>query len=132
MGFGREKYGAVLVAAVGNQSNNNYVVPGTHVNVPGMVSVSATNAFGDLVSFFNFGQESVHLFAPGEHIVSAGAFSLAGTTKSGISQVAHMVSAVLSKFLAKKKKISPEVLERKLFDATKTMPHLADLSVNGS
>ena len=96
--LGRQQYGAVFVAAAGNQSNNNDALPGTPANVPGMISVGATNVSGDLASFSNFGRESVHLFAPGERIVSSDASSLSGTTiKSGTSQVAPMVSAVLSK-----------------------------------
>lgn len=131
--LGREQYGAVFVAAAGNQSNNNDVLPGTPANVPGMISVGATNASGDLASFSNFGRESVHLFAPGERIVSSDASSLSGTTiKSGTSQAAPMVTAVLSKFLGKKKKLSPAALEQKLFDVSKSLPHLVDLSVNGS
>ena len=131
--LGRQQYGAVFVAAAGNQSNNNDVLPGTPANVPGMISVGATSSSGDLASFSNFGRESVHLFAPGERIVSSDASSLSGTTiKSGTSQVAPMVLAVLSKFLAKKKKLSPAALEQKLFDVSKSLPHLADLSVNGS
>ena len=108
-------------------------MPGTPANVPGMISVGATNASGDLASFSNFGRESVHLFAPGERIVSSDASSLSGTTiKSGTSQAAPMVTAVLSKFLAKKKKLPPAALEQKLFDVSKSLPHLVDLSVNGS
>ena len=123
--LGRQQYGAVFVAAAGNQSNNNDALPGTSANVPGMISVGATNASGDLASFSNFGRESVLLFAPGERIVSSDASSLSGTTiKSGTSQVAPMVSAVLSK--------SPAALEQKLFDVSKSLPRLADLSVNGS
>ena len=48
--LGRQQYGAVFVAAAGNQSNNNDALPGTSANVPGMISVGATNASGDLAS----------------------------------------------------------------------------------
>ena len=43
-----------------------------------------------------------------------------------------MVTAVLSQFLAKKKKFPPAALEQKLFDVSQSLPRLADLSVNGS
>lgn len=131
--LGREQYGAVFVAAAGNQSNNNDVLPSTPANVPGMISVGATTSSGDLASFSNFGRQSVHLFAPGERIVSSDAFSLSGTTiKSGTSQSAPMVSAAFSRFFAKKSKMSPAALERKLFDSSKSLRQLADLSVSGS
>ena len=124
---------AVFVAAAGNQSNNNDALPSTPANVPGMISVGATTSSGDLASFSNFGRQSVHLFAPGERIVSSDAFSLSGTTiKSGTSQAAPMVSAAFSMFFTKKSKMSPAALERKLFDSSKSLPQLADLSVSGS
>lgn len=131
--FGREKYGAVFVAAAGNQSNNNDTLQGTPANVPGMISVGATTASGGVASFSNFGKNSVHLFAPGERIVSSDAFTLSGSTiKNGTSQAAPMVSAVLAKFSDKNKNISALELEQKLFKGLKPSKKLADVSVSGS
>ena len=131
--LGREKYGAVFVAAAGNQANNNDYLPGTPANVPGMISVGATNLDGSIASFSNFGKDSVHLFAPGDMIVSSDAFSLSGVTiKSGTSQAAPMVSAVFSKLAGKKNSISAEQLEQKLFGKLKPFPQLGDVSVSGS
>ena len=131
--LGREKYGAVFVAAAGNQSNNNDVLPSTPANVPGMISVGATTASGGVAAFSNFGKESVHLFAPGERIVSSDAFSSFGsTTKNGTSQAAPMVSAALANFSGKKKKLSVSELEQKLFKVLIPVQQLADVSVSGS
>ena len=131
--LGREKYDAVFVAAAGNQANNNDYLPGTPANVAGMISVGATNLNGSVASFSNFGRESVHLFAPGAHIVSSDAFSLSGSTiKSGTSQAAPMVSAVIAKLASKKNTISAESLEQKLFAKLKPLPQLDDVSVTGS
>ena len=131
--LGREKYDAVFVAAAGNQANNNDYLPGTPANVAGMISVGATNLNGSVASFSNFGRESVHLFAPGAHIVSSDAFSLSGSTiKSGTSQAAPMVSAVIAKLASKKNTISAEALEQKLFAKLKPLPQLDDVSVTGS
>ena len=131
--LGREKYGAVFVAAAGNQANNNDYLPGTPANVAGMISVGATNLNGSVASFSNFGKESVHLFAPGAQIVSSDAFSLSGSTiKSGTSQAAPMVSAVIAKLASKKNTISAEELEQKLFAKLKPLPQLDDVSVTGS
>ena len=131
--FGREKYGAVFVAAAGNQSNNNDLLPGTPANVPGMISVGATNLAGRVASFSNFGKKSVHLFAPGNQIVSSDAFSSSGSTvKSGTSQAAPMVSAVLAKMVRKKKNISAAALEKKLLSKLKPFQELGDVSVTGS
>lgn len=131
--LGREKYGAVFVAAAGNQSNNNDVLPGTPANVAGMISVGATTASGGVADFSNFGRESVHLFAPGERIVSLDAFSSSGSTiKSGTSQAAPMVAAALSNFSGKKKNISASALEQKLFKALKPISQLNGVSISGS
>ena len=131
--FGRKKYGAVFVVAAGNQSNNNDILPGTPANVSGMISVGATTASGGVASFSNFGKTSVHLFAPGERIVSSDAFNSSGSTiKNGTSQAAPMVSAVLANFSGKKKNISASALEQKLFKSLKPSQQLAGVSVSGS
>ena len=131
--LGREKYGAVFVAAAGNQSNNNDAIPGTPANVPGMISVGAITSAGGVASFSNFGRETVHLFAPGERIISSDAFSVSGvTSKSGTSQAAPMVSAVVANLAGKKKNISSTTLEQKLFKKLKPSRQLTDVSVSGS
>ena len=131
--LGREKYDAVFVSASGNQSNNNDVLPGTPANVPGMISVGATTSSGGVASFSNTGKETVHLFAPGDRIVSSDAFTLSGTTlKSGTSQAAPMVAAALANFSSKKKSISVSQLEDKLFDSLKLDKRLIGVSISGS
>ena len=131
--LGRKKHKAVFVAAAGNQSNNNDLVPATPANVPGMLSVGATNSSGNIASFSNFGKTSVHMFAPGDRIVSSDATSLSGSTiKSGTSQAAPMVSAVLAKLVGKKKNISAHALEKKLLKKLIPSPYLDDFSFTGS
>ena len=131
--LGREKYNAVFVAAAGNQSNDNDLIPATPANVPGMISVGATNVSGTISSFSNYGKKSVHMFAPGDRIVSSDAASLKGSTiKSGTSQAAPMVSAVLAKLVGKKNNISVDALETKLWQKLKPSPYLSDYSVSGS
>ena len=131
--MGREKYGAVFIAAAGNQSNNNDVLPGTPANVPGMISVGAITLAGGVASFSNFGKETVHLFAPGERIVSSDAFTVSGVTaKSGTSQAAPMVSAVVANLAGKNKNIPAAKLEQKLFKKLKPSRQLVDVSLTGS
>ena len=131
--LGREKYNAVFVAAAGNQSNDNDLIPATPANVTGIISVGAINSSGTISSFSNYGKGSVHMFAPGDRIVSSDATSLTGSTiKSGTSQAAPMVSAVLAKLVPKKKNISVEALETKLWKKLKPSPYLRDFSVSGS
>ena len=131
--LGRKNYGAIFVSAAGNQSNNNDILPSTPANVPGIISVGATTSSGGVAAFSNTGKKTVHLFAPGDHIVSSDAFSLSGTTvKSGTSQAAPMVAAFIAKSLKKKKSIKVSKLEDKLFDSLKSDKRLADVSISGS
>ena len=131
--LGRKKYGAIFIAAAGNQSNNNDTLPGTPANVPGMISVGATTASGAVADFSNFGKKSVHLFAPGDRIVSSDAFSVLGTTiKSGTSQASPMVSAIAARLARKKKTMSATALEQQLFKQLKPLRHLENFSISGS
>jgi serine protease len=63
--------GMLFVAAAGNDSSNNDVVPFYPANyaAPNVVSVAATDNTDQLASFSNFGS-SVHLAAPGVNILS--------------------------------------------------------------
>ena len=130
--IGREKHGAVFIAAAGNTSNNNDVIPCTPANVPGMISVGATSWTGDVASFSNYGRKSVDLFAPGENILSADAFSLTNRSrKSGTSQAAPMVAAFAANVLAKKPKSKPAFVERQLFKQLESSSELANKSQTG-
>ncbi|WP_413441788.1 S8 family serine peptidase [Synechococcus sp. MIT S1220] len=130
--LGKSGYGAVFIAAAGNQGNDNDVVPCTPANVPGMISVGATSAGGDAASFSNYGKKSVHLFAPGENILSADAFSVsARSRKSGTSQAAPIVSAYVAKIYAKKPKSKPSFVEKQLFSQIKGSTLLAGKSKSG-
>jgi len=64
--------GILFVAAAGNEENNNDINPVYPANyqVANVISVAATDSNDELASFSNFGQNSVHLGAPGENITS--------------------------------------------------------------
>ena len=130
--LGKADYGAVFVAAAGNQGNNNDVVPCTPANVPGMISVGATAAAGGAASFSNYGKQSVHLFAPGENILSADAFSISEKSrKSGTSQAAPIVSAYMAKIYDKKPKFKPAAVEKQLLSQVQDSALLAGKSTSG-
>lgn len=64
--------GVVVVAAAGNDTNNNDVFPAypaSHI-VPGLISVAASTTSDALAGFSNFGASSVDLAAPGVGILS--------------------------------------------------------------
>ena len=130
--LGKQKYGAIFISAAGNQGNNNDLVPCTPANVPGMISVGATSLDGGAATFSNYGKSSVHLFAPGENILSADAFSLTDRSrKSGTSQAAPMVSALAAKMYIKKSKSKPSAIEKKLFKQLKSSSLLDGKSTTG-
>jgi subtilisin family serine protease len=65
--------GVVLVAAAGNDANNNDVnpaYPASHI-VPGLISVAASDRADKLAGFSNYGLTSVDLAAPGVNVLSA-------------------------------------------------------------
>ena len=130
--LGKQKYGAVFIAAAGNQGNNNDVNFCTPANVPGMISVGSVSVNGSASTFSNYGKKSVHLFAPGEDILSADAFSLSNkTAKSGTSQAAPIVSALAANILKKNSNLSDSFVESKILNAVKSSKKLVDKSVSG-
>lgn len=64
--------GIVFVAAAGNRSRNNDVVPAypASYDLPNIVSVAASDRNDNLASFSNYGKTSVDLAAPGVDIYS--------------------------------------------------------------
>jgi subtilisin family serine protease len=64
--------GILFVAAAGNSSSDNDVVPSfpANYNVPNVISVGATHNKDRFAGFSNWGRTTVHLAAPGEDILS--------------------------------------------------------------
>lgn len=62
----------LFIAAAGNSSRNNDVIPHypSNYNLDNVISVAATTHTDARASFSNFGASSVHLGAPGESILS--------------------------------------------------------------
>ena len=80
-----ESRGIVFVAASGNESMNidrNRTYPGS-LDLPAQITVGAIGFFGNMSQYSNYGLRSVHIFAPGDAIVSTvqgGLASLDGTS----------------------------------------------------
>ena len=76
----------LFIAAAGNSASDNDTDPHwpSNYQVDNMVSVAASNRLDDLASFSCYGKETVHLAAPGRHILSTvvgdGFESLSGTS----------------------------------------------------
>ena len=67
-----DRQGVLFVAAAGNEGMNNDVVPSfpASLRVPNVLAVAATDWNDELADFSNFGQQSVHIAAPGVSILS--------------------------------------------------------------
>jgi subtilisin family serine protease len=61
--------GGIFVAAAGNESSNNAIVPSYPANYPNVISVGASTRSDTLASFSNFGT-NVQVVAPGQAILS--------------------------------------------------------------
>jgi len=68
----QQKDGILFIAAAGNDSSNNDLVPTYPADyfLPSVISVGATTRFEGLANFSNTGAHSVYLGAPGEEILS--------------------------------------------------------------
>src|SRR5690606_36108307 len=65
--------GATFVASAGNDSNDNddvYTAFPAAYNLPGIISVAATNNRDELAGFSNYGETTVDVAAPGEAILT--------------------------------------------------------------
>ena len=62
----------LVIAAAGNDGLNNDILPLYPASyfLSNVISVAATNAFGYKSIFSNYGKASIHVFAPGERILS--------------------------------------------------------------
>jgi len=90
-----EEAGILFFAAAGNAGTDNDINPHYPANydVPNVVSVAASQENGNLASFTCFGENTVHVAAPGSGIYSTEPSQSYGY-KSGTSMAAPMVSGL--------------------------------------
>jgi len=122
--------GAVFVAAAGNDGINIDPIPEDErtqfpagFDLPGIVSVAATDNTDQLTAFSNFGVQNVDLAAPGQFILTTdvgGGF----TSVSGTSFSAPMVSGAVALLKTIRPGASAEEIRQVLKDSADPLPSL--------
>ena len=107
--------GVIIVAAAMNYSEQEPYYPAAY-NLPNVISVASSNIHGLPSDFTNFGKKHVHLFAPGEDIISTLPHSSYGL-KSGTSMSAPLVTGIIGLYLANGG--SPKDVKQRLIDTAR-------------
>lgn len=123
--------GIVFVAAAGNESNDNDVIPLSpgNVRLPNVISVAALTRTGALASFSNFGATTVDVAAPGVSIVSTYPTS-AYATLSGTSMACPHVAGAAALLAAHQPQLSPADIRSRLLDTAKPLQNLNGLMIS--
>ncbi|MCA9173644.1 MAG: S8 family serine peptidase [Planctomycetales bacterium] len=128
--------GIVFVASAGNSTQDNDLLPSFPANydLPGLISVAATNQDDQLASFSNYGDITVDLAAPGEGILSTvpAAYSLANPSTfpigydsfDGTSMAAPMVTGAVVLAAGLNPTLSVFELEQLVKDSVDLIPEL--------
>jgi len=122
-------YNGLFVVAAGNTSTggtNNDLLPlyPASFDLPNIITVASTDSSDNLSSFSHFGENSVHLAAPGTNIYSTYRGGLYATL-SGTSMAAPHVAGVAALLLAQNPTWTPQQLIAAMVSSVRTVPSLA-------
>lgn len=118
--------GIIFVAAAGNESTNNDVLPSYPANfdVPNVVSVAAIDSEQALAFFSNYGVTNVDIAAPGVSILSTLPSGQYGSL-SGTSMATPHVSGALALLSSYDQSLSSALLIERLYSSAKPVSGLA-------
>lgn len=126
-----EKAGILFVAAAGNEKNNNDASPTYPANydVPNVMSVAAIDSSGRLASFSNYGEQTVHIAAPGVNILSTGKNGL--VSLSGTSMATPHVSGVAALLLSNEPNLHYSDLKDRMMNTAVPRSNLNNKVISG-
>ncbi|MBL7665658.1 MAG: S8 family serine peptidase [Bacteriovoracaceae bacterium] len=124
--------GIVFVAAAGNSSNDNDRSPNypSNYDVPNVIAVAAMDINGKPASFTSYGQNTVHVSAPGVNILSTvpnGQYK----SYSGTSMATPHVSGVVGLVLSTNGLQSVGTMRERLIKTSKKSSELSKISASG-
>ena len=124
--------GITFVAAAGNNSSNNDVVPRypSGYDVPNVISVAASDQADSLSSFSNYGPTTVDIAAPGSLIYSTLSGGQYGYL-SGTSMAAPQVTGAIALLNAGKPGLTVAETRAAILGSTDTIPSMVGLTVTG-
>lgn len=126
--------GIIFVAAAGNYTINNEVVPHypASFNLDNIVAVAATSRTDDLASFSNYGATSVDLAAPGHDVfTTASSANNAYILTSGTSFSSPIVAGAFALMRARYPTTNYRQLINQMLAATDPLPSLTGKCVTG-
>jgi thermitase len=111
--------GIAFIAAAGNSraDNDSRASYPANYELPNVISVGAMDGRGGRSSFSNYGQNSVHVFAPGSDILSTvtrGRYQ----NMSGTSMAAPFVSGIVGLLLAEEPNLTPEEIRTRIVETS--------------
>lgn len=124
--------GILTVCAAGNSRHDADVIPGfpASYSCEGILSVAASDENDEPASFSNYGRHTVHLAAPGDHILSTyrkGHFLY----ESGTSMASPYVAGAAALLLSKSNTLSVAALKQLLLETVDPLPAWTNKVVSG-